>query len=179
MGRGRGGGGRGVHKRKNPPDENRQNVTNWAFEEYLSSPEPQRATVEGRKAGRPIGSSSKKKYLTATRRAIEEATRQENFVEEDKDFCNSSMDEGEISPEVDEDEPEGILFYVSEGEEEEEEEEKQQEQGSGNSRARRGGGAHVGQPGRGEGGHDKHKDTETRPSQRDPNEPWAYIPDRS
>ena len=76
---------------------------------------------------------------------------QENFVEEDKDFCNSSMDEGEISPEVDEDEPDGILFYVSEGEEEEEEE-KQQEQGSGNSRARRGGGAHVGQPGRGEGG---------------------------
>ena len=31
----------------------------------------------------------------------------------------------------------------------------------------------------GRGGHDEHKDTETRPSQRDPNEPWAYIPDRS
>ena len=93
--------------------------------------EPAMEVVEKRKAGRPIGSSNKKKYKSSARRAIEEATlflEGETFVDEEKDIQNSSNDEGEVMDDP-EDEPEDFLVYVSEGEEE------QQEEGSGNVRA--------------------------------------------
>ena len=121
-------------------DKDRQNVTNWSFLEYVSSPEnmmpilPTGAQVEKRKAGRPVGSSNKKKYQSSARRAIEEATRlldRESFVDEEKDIENDSGDEGEVNDNPDdEDEPHDFLVYVSEGEEE------QQEAGSGDVRAR-------------------------------------------
>ena len=134
-GRGRGRGRVGVREPV-PRDQDRQNVTNWNFMEYVSSPEqmmplaPVREEGEKRKAGRPLGSSNKKKYTSSARRAIEEATlllEGETFVDEEKDFENESEDEGEVNDNPDE--PEDILVYVSEGEEE------QQEEGSGNVRA--------------------------------------------
>ena len=79
-GRGRGR-GRGAVREPVSRDKDRQNVTNWSFLEYVSSPEnmmpilPAGAQVEKRKAGRPVGSSNKKKYTSSARRAIEEATR--------------------------------------------------------------------------------------------------------
>jgi hypothetical protein len=51
-----------------PRDQDCQNVTNWNFLEYASSPElmmplaPDREEGEKRKAGRLLGSSNKKKY---------------------------------------------------------------------------------------------------------------------
>ena len=96
---------------------------------------PDREEGEKRKAGRPLGSSNKKKYTSSARRAIEEATRLlegETFVDVEKDFQNESEDEGEVNDNPD-DEPEDFLVYVSEGEDE------QQEVGSGDVRA--GGGA--------------------------------------
>ena len=99
-GRGRGRGrGRVKVREPVPRDQDRQNVTNWNFMEYVSSPEqmmplaPVREEGEKRKAGRPLGSSNKKKYTSSARRAIEEATLLldgETFVGEEKDFENES-----------------------------------------------------------------------------------------
>ena len=159
-GKGRGSSrGRGAVREPIPRDQDRQNVTNWNFLEYMSSPEammplsPAVQQAEKRKAGRPLGSSNKKQYTSSARRAIEEATRLldgESFLDEEKDIENDSLDEGEVNdnPE-DEDEPEDFLVYVSEGEEE------QQEAGSGYVRAggrggglgrRRGGMIHISTP---------------------------------
>ena len=115
------GGVEGGGKSSYEKDQDRQNVTNWEFLEYVPSPNPKRAAEEEkkeggtprrRKSGRPAGSVGKKKK-SATKRALEEAQKlMESFVHEEKDIQNSSMDEVDISAEGREDEPGDFLFYV-------------------------------------------------------------------